>query len=237
MIDGQADYTGYTQQQLIDALAAIDPRKYPQDYAKLRQALGMPPSAITTPADQLLPWQGPWYFAVSPMKLLVMEIATVGFYQLYWFYKHWALVRDRERSDIWPVARAIFGVLFVWPLFDHIRKSSQDQLGRTLPAGLLAIAWIVTTITWRLPDPWWLITYLSVFPMLPIQVAANRVNAKVDPQHDQNQAYSIWNKVGIAVGFPLFALMLFGIFGSDVTEQKPEPRDRSEKVVMNEAGR
>jgi hypothetical protein len=51
-------------------------------------------------------------FAVSIAKMVVLTIATFGLYELAWLYQHWAAIRRRDHSDIWPVPRAIFGVIF-----------------------------------------------------------------------------------------------------------------------------
>src|SRR5262245_22041834 len=59
---------------------------------------------------------GPAWFAVGTAKLVVMSVATLGLYQIYWFYQQWKRVRDGG-EDVWPLPRAIFGVLFSYPLF------------------------------------------------------------------------------------------------------------------------
>jgi hypothetical protein len=40
------------------------------------------------------------YFAVSLLKLTVMSVCTFGIYELYWFYKNWRLIMEREKIDI-----------------------------------------------------------------------------------------------------------------------------------------
>ena len=44
----------------------------------------------------------PMYFAVSPLKLVVMSVCTMGGYELYWFYRNWVLVKNMENTDISP---------------------------------------------------------------------------------------------------------------------------------------
>ena len=48
----------------------------------------------------------PAFFAVSPLKLIVMSTATLGIYELYWFYKNWKLIKQRTESNIMPFWRA-----------------------------------------------------------------------------------------------------------------------------------
>jgi len=50
----------------------------------------------------------PIYFPVSPLKLVVLATCTFGLYEIYWFYRHWGVVRERHNSGIMPFARAFF---------------------------------------------------------------------------------------------------------------------------------
>ena len=48
------------------------------------------------------------YVTVGATKLSLMVVATFGIYALYWFYRNWKVIRDREHSDIQPFWRAFF---------------------------------------------------------------------------------------------------------------------------------
>jgi hypothetical protein len=153
------------------------------------------------------------FFAVSLLKLTIMSICTIGIYEIYWFYKNWQLVREREQSKILPVWRAIFGVIFCYACFARIKNQGKSiGLAQSLPAGALAIAWIVVTITWRLPDPYWLISYLSVAFLLPVQAYVNAMNKIAAPGHDPNARFTGWNWAAIAAGVIILALAILGSF-------------------------
>jgi hypothetical protein len=47
------------------------------------------------------------FFAVSPIKMVVLSVCTFGIYQIYWFYKHWVLIKERSEPLIVPWARAL----------------------------------------------------------------------------------------------------------------------------------
>jgi len=142
-----------------------------------------------------------------------MSVCTLGIYEIFWFYKNWSLIKQREKSDINPFWRAVFGFFFCYQCFSHIR-SEAETLGirPTPPAGLLAIAWIITTSLWRLPDPYWLASYLAFFWLLPAQVVANKVNAQIAPNHDPNGFFGGWNIVAVVVGSVSLALIVIGLF-------------------------
>lgn len=149
------------------------------------------------------------FFAVSLLKLAVMSICTHGLYEIYWFYKNWNLIKQRERASMTPFWRAVFAYFFCYECFSRIdARAASLGLNRSAPAGLLAAGWIVTSfLGWglndvfgmALPDPYsWLPALAFVF-MLPVQALANRVNATIAPQHDPNQRLTAWNLVSLGV--------------------------------------
>jgi hypothetical protein len=154
----------------------------------------------------------PIFFPASRTKLVVLSLCTLGFYQFYWLYKNWRIIRERTNEDISPFWRAFFAVFFCYQLFDRVRKHNPDLPSSRLPAGLLATAWIVLSILWKLPDPYWLVTFLAVFVLLPVQHAINAINRAVAPRHDPNSRFSAWNWVAVGLGGPFFLLALYGTF-------------------------
>lgn len=160
------------------------------------------------PQEQLPP-----YFAVSRRKFIVLWFCTLGFYGIYWFYKQWQRVKERERSDIIPPLRAIFSVLFCYSLFDHVNSSARtyDVEGH-LASGALAAGFIILSLLWRLPDPYWLVTFLSVLFLVPAQDLMNKINNKVAPTAPPNAHFTKVNVAGTIVGGLLFLLALIGTF-------------------------
>lgn len=152
-------------------------------------------------------------FAVSLFKLAVLSVCTLGLYDLYWFYKNWQIIRAREKSSILPFWRTFFSILFCYACFSRIRdQGSRVVVGRTFAAGPLALGWICTTLLWRLPDPYWLVSLFSFVFLLPVQAHANLINNKVDPRHDANDKFTAWNWVGIVVGGTIAILAVIGTF-------------------------
>lgn len=155
----------------------------------------------------------PMYFPVSASKLVVMSICTLGVYQIYWFYKNWRLVKERENSDIMPAMRAIFAYFFCYSLFKKIRDTAESQkLTVSFDASGMAAGWVIVSLLWRLPDPYWLITYANVFFIMHVQSVANAINRAANPDHDPNNRYSGWNIAAIVIGGIIFALAIIGTF-------------------------
>lgn len=147
----------------------------------------------------------PPYFAVSLLKLSLMSVCTLGLYHLWWFYINWCRIKHREQSNIAPAWRAFFAPIWAYSCFARIRTSANaSNIQVFLPAGPLAVAWFITINLWRLPDPYWLVCYLSFVWMLPVQMAANQINLAVG--HRPDAGFSGWDTAILIIG-GLFALL------------------------------
>lgn len=151
------------------------------------------------------------FFAVSVLKLGVMSVCTFNLYQVYWFYKNWQRIAERERAMVWPLARAMFAVIYCYPFFARVRdQEAFSELDSQLSPLPLAIGFIATSVTWRLPDPWDWITLSSFLFLLPVQSHVNRLNALASPSHDRNSRFSGWNWAAVVLGGGLLLLAIAG---------------------------
>src|SRR5687767_15670126 len=97
-------------------------------------------------------------FAVSLTKLAVMSLVTFGIYELYWSYKQWDAQRRRDTEDMMPFWRAVFAPLWAFSLFPRLQRLSDTHgVGVAWSGTALAVAYLVLHVTYRLPDPYWLI--------------------------------------------------------------------------------
>jgi hypothetical protein len=159
----------------------------------------------------------PLFFAVSPLKLVVMSTCTLGLYQLYWLYRNWVLVRARERSRIVPALRAIFGVFFIHALFTRIDAAgTQAGIKPPLATGALTAAWILLTFASRLPDPYWVVWLLLPFAMVPVQSRVRAIHSAVAPDAPANDRFTGLNWLAIVPGCTLLVFAVIGLF-------QPEP--------------
>ena len=153
------------------------------------------------------------FFAVGGLKLAVMSLVTMGFYEVYWMYKHWRAIRDREGISIMPVLRAIFAIFFIHSLFVRFRDYEIDGApgpAAGLAAGGLAVGWIIFSLLWKLPGPGWAASMVTFAFLLPAQAAANRVIAAAAPAAPRNERFTAWNWVGIVLGTPMLLSALYG---------------------------
>lgn len=172
-------------------------------------------------AERAAAARGDEFYVVARTKFLLMFFVTMGFYQVYWFYRHWALFRRYHDVSLWPVARTLFPIFFTHSLtgaVDHrLKKSSQAY---AWSPGLLATAFVMMQIASSLCDrlAWKEIgspyTDWVAFALMPpigyvlwrIQDAAN--HACGQPDGDSNRRITWANGVWLVLGALLWLLVL-----------------------------
>lgn len=184
-----------------DTAAAANPFAPPQ--AAVADVAEVPASG--GPASQ------PLYYPTTALKIVVLNLATLGLYQLYWFYMNWKLHRQRTGEVVQPFLRTCFAILFCFGLFRRIDATSREFGGAGFSVGLLAAGWIIPSLTWRLPDPWWLMGMLAMLALLPVQRCINALNVAQAPAHDRNEKFTRWNWAAALVGLPFLGLSLVGL--------------------------
>jgi len=155
----------------------------------------------------------PAFFPVSLLKLALMSMCTGGLYEIYWGYKNWKCANHLFRKDYSAGIRGFFLPITSFALFKHVNEYSTAK-GVPLPGGAhgMAALFLILSVMWRLPDPYWLISWFAVVPLLVVQRVVNEVNAKVAPDADRNARFGAWNVVALLLGGAILALAVIGMF-------------------------
>lgn len=181
-----------------------------------------PPNAeITTQITD----QTPRFYVVAPKKFLILFIATVGFYGLYWFFKNWNNFKIKTNQSIWPIPRAIFSVFFAHALFNEVDKTLKTKALERVwkPAGLATI-FVIFQITSNIAErlaakeigmP--ISAYISLvslpiitWVLYQVQLAINQ--ACKQPNGESNQKLTGANYAWIALGVVYWCLIFLGLF-------------------------
>jgi hypothetical protein len=174
------------------------------------------PISVARPPGAQAGTAAPALFPVSERKLLVMSLLTLSLYQFYWFYRNWQIEKQREHPQIMPVWRSLLVYFFCYPLFKRIAARGAHRLA-PLPAGWLAVGWIITSLMAELPPPYLLGVFFTGFFLLPVQRVANAVNTLEAPGHDPNDRLTAWNVLWICVS--LATALLAWLATRSLTEQ------------------
>ena len=162
----------------------------------------------STVADADAQTDQPAFFPVTRFKLIVMSLASAGFYEIYWFYKNWRCVETREKINV-PV-RTVFYPFVAYSLFTKVQKVAMEVQAVSVPGpGVLAFLVFVLALCGGLPDPYWMVGLGSFLPLLPVQTTIIEINRRMAPKADRNGNFTWANFVWMAVG----GLVYLGVFG------------------------
>lgn len=153
------------------------------------------------------------FFTTSTLKLALMSICTLGIYELYWFYKNWLLIKKRTGQNIMPFWRAFFAPFWAYSCFKNVKESAKEHdVPESLSIGVLAIVYFILQSLWKLPDPYWLVSFLSFTVILPANSVALNINKRLISNFKNNESFSGWNWVGLVLGGLLAMLSIVGSF-------------------------
>jgi hypothetical protein len=111
---------------------------------------------------------------ISVNKFILISILTLGLYEIWWIYKAWKFFQQKEKTEIYPAARAILSIIYLRPLFDKIlfysKLKGYDE-GYTSIS--LFAGFFIANLLSKLPDPYWLISVSSVIFLVPPFKALN----------------------------------------------------------------
>jgi hypothetical protein len=167
------------------------------------------------------------YYVVSMTKFWVLMISSLSLYSVYWFYKNWALIKERNQEAIWPVPRAVFNIFFTHSLLHRVDADlvKMGMSGR-VNATAISVAYVVASILANLIDRAGFampvgtsffglftlslfLTAVAIYALSRAQVAINLASS--DPQGDSNSAFSVANWIWIALGLIFWTLSIVGI--------------------------
>jgi len=149
-------------------------------------------------------------FAVSTRKFVVMSIVTLGLYDVYWVWRQWK--RFAEQGEVLsPFWRTFFLVFTNYSLFARVRSRAREEgIEVGWSPALMATLYLVLNVTWRLPDPWVLVSLLVFVPLIPIQETIERINARHVAELP-NRGFSGADAVAIVIGGLVLILVLIGV--------------------------
>jgi hypothetical protein len=123
------------------------------------------------------------FFTRQPALLLIYMVFSMGSYALYWMYRNWDAVRAASGKRMWPIMRALFAIIYVWPLFKImvLQAHKRGYENKWLSGGLLALVYVLPTVTVSLVR--YTHTYNNTDVMLTIGIAIISTFVLLAAQH------------------------------------------------------
>lgn len=155
--------------------------------------------------------EAPAYHHVSMARFIVYSICSLGIYELFWAYKNWKFIKDRDGSRIMPFWRAVFLPLWCYSLTKDIADTRGGARHGII--SLVAAVYFVISVLWRLPDPYWLISLGNFIPLLyPVKLIhdINHTRGVTGPHYSRVRKRHI---VGCVFGALILALVVADVSG------------------------
>jgi hypothetical protein len=99
-------------------------------------------------------------YTISTTKFVLLNIFTFNLYTIWWTYKTWCFIKERDQSNISPELRTLFFPFTSYLLFTRIKAFAQsNRIDATYSPGLLCMGVILTLLFAFLPG------YLAYTPL------------------------------------------------------------------------
>ena len=191
--------------------------------ANMESNIYAPPKAVMT--DQVPADNRNALYVVSLKKFWLLGVLTLGFYGVYWYYRNWSLIREKDNDNVIPLLRAIFSVFFVHSLFRRI-DARLTAAGKDFYwpfeglATLVVISMVLNGILTRITDEGQAGAVLNLISIgLTVVIiymktyAQRAINVAADDEHGNSNAdFTALNYVWMVLGAIIWMLVLLGIW-------------------------
>lgn len=162
------------------------------------------------------------YFAISPTRLVILFILTLGFHTIYWFYRNWEALRKMGGQKVIPLIRGFLSWFYAFRLFKEISISSERHGHKMpVPPGLLATIYFLSLIVGSailqfshlLPEATLglLIILYFLFIFLPLALIQRAINANNKKEgFSLTKKFSLVEKLFVLIGFITWISLFMG---------------------------
>jgi hypothetical protein len=147
---------------------------------------------------------------IPTWKFILLSVITFGIYELVWFYRNWKLLKQEKDLKISPFWRAWFAPFWAGSIAGHLQKYLKEKnIPCDYSSTLIGISYFIIFILWRLPDPYWLVSFFTFIPMLPLVNSMNEYWQK-EEQNLPPKKFTWWQIILLILGIILLILIIIG---------------------------
>ena len=174
----------------------------------------IPPTAVPG-SDR----SAPLFLYIPVSRLIILSIVSMSLYEIYWIYKNWRYIKERDNLNIHPFWRGVFGIFFCHSLLRRIHEDEESrsvQMPSFSPGGL-ATGWVVLVIIANIISraPGITASIISALVpsflcLVPIQRYINAVSERRNP----GQPYYGWSSghvVCLVIGLLIWGLAVLSM--------------------------
>ncbi|NPE28564.1 DUF4234 domain-containing protein [Methanococcoides sp. SA1] len=68
-------------------------------------------------------------YKISVWKFLILSFFTFGIFEIYWMYKHWKYLQQKQDLKVHSFWRSLFGLFFITSLFKRLSEVAEKENG------------------------------------------------------------------------------------------------------------
>lgn len=150
---------------------------------------------------------------VTLQKFIILSIISFGLYPIWWMYKTWKFFKEKDNLDIMPVPRAIFAIFFLNGLFNRIQDFAGSKgYTKTFSSVGCFLGVIGFNFAGKLPEPYFLISFLSFLFFLPGVEALNHgIRNSVAFDVRETESFNARQLILLILGGIFWVLVLMGL--------------------------
>lgn len=149
---------------------------------------------------------------IPTWKFILLSVITLGIYELVWFYRNWKLLKTEKDLKISPFWRAFFAPVWAGSIAGHIQKYLKEKSNPSnYSPTLIGITYFLIFILHKLPDPYWIVSYFTFLPILPLLNNMNNYWQK-EEQNLPTKKFTWWQIILVILGIILFILIIIASF-------------------------
>jgi hypothetical protein len=97
-----------------------------------------------------LPRERPFANPRPIWQFIILDIISLGIYELYWLYKNWKFIMEYQERKISPIWRTVFAFLFSFSLYNEIYSLAEEKGYRRKVSPILpAFGYFILSLIWR----------------------------------------------------------------------------------------
>jgi hypothetical protein len=140
---------------------------------------------------------------VTPAKLLLLSIGTVGLFQFWWMHQNWMVLRDRFGARVSPFWRAFLAPIFSYTLFARVARVGEAHgLSLAIAPAWLAAGYLLGAFLAQVTIG--ILAVATAVPLLPANELLAQLNQTLAPDAPPRVGWSVLNVIWLV----LFALLL-----------------------------
>jgi hypothetical protein len=151
---------------------------------------------------------------VGILKFVILSLATLNLYGLYWFWRCWRRHQFVDSVDISPFWRAFFAPLWLYSLFEVVNSKAKlrwpDWIGICVAVLYLVANFGITITEWLNTSIWafLLISAATTIVLVPIVFFVNQINDPALVAEQSRFEYRHWIALLVSVPYLIMDFML-----------------------------